>query len=82
VVVDDPAKLNETLANLGVQESQLSAFRQILASLCPEQDVHGQVMDEKAFPLSGATPVPLIVGALEALLDNSANFQGICLPQG
>jgi hypothetical protein len=80
VVVDDQSKLAGPFSNLGIQDFQMPAFRQVLASLCPEKDVHDTVSDENQFPLSASTPIPMVVGALEASLENSASFNGTCLP--
>ena len=81
VVVDDPSKLNGTFEDLGVQEIQMPAFREILASLCPEAEVHGLVLDEEEFPLTASTPIAIVVGALEAALADSEDFKGACLPK-
>ncbi len=79
VVVDDQTKLNGSFADLGIQEFQMSAFRSLLAGFCPEPDVKAAVNNQAQFPLAATTPIPIVVGALEALLDNSANFAGKCL---
>jgi len=78
--VEDEQKLEKTFAELGVQEFQLSAFRQTLAGLCPEQDVHDQVVDEDAFPIATTTPIPTVAAALEGLISVSAKFDGTCIP--
>jgi hypothetical protein len=82
VVVADPTRLSGTFAALGVQDFQMSALRALLAKSCPEKDVHDAVQDPQQFPLSADIAIDIVIGALEALLDNSSNFQGACVTPG
>lgn len=76
IEVDEPQKLQGTFSEIGVQETQLAAFRQILASFCPE--IKDVIMDPMKCPLSTAMPVRLVAGFVEGNLGVSANFQGEC----
>lgn len=82
VVVADLPKLTATFSKLGVQDFQMTAFRVLLAKQCPEKDVHDAVQDPDQFPLTVDTPIPIVVGALEALLDVSQNFTSACVTPG
>jgi hypothetical protein len=79
IEVDDPHKLQLTFSEIGVQETQLSAFRQILASFCPE--ISSVIADPMKCPLNVEMPVRLVASFVEGNLGVSANFQGDCTRQ-
>lgn len=79
IKLNDDQKLKGTFSELGVQTAQLPAFRQILASFCPE--ISDVIVDPMKCPLDVNMKVGLVASFVEGNLGVSANFQGDCTRQ-
>jgi len=77
IEVDDSQKLQGTFSGIGIQSTQLPAFRQILASFCPE--ISDVIVDPMKCPLSVDMQVRLVASFVEGNLGISANFLGDCI---
>ena len=77
ITVADPNKLTGTLHDVGIQDFQMSLFRDILAGMCPE--IRASIQDPAQFPMSAGISIGTLIEAVGAALMASPNFQGNCL---
>jgi hypothetical protein len=77
IEVDDPLKLQGTFSDIGVQPMQLTPFRQLLASFCPE--ISADIMDPVKCPLNVDMQIKLVANFVDGNLVASPNFRGDCI---
>src|SRR5262249_3474329 len=77
IEVNDPQKLQSTFAAIGIQPAQLTTFRQILATFCPE--IRNDILDPAKFSLNVEMQIKVVVDFLEGKLVASPIFDGSCV---
>lgn len=71
--------LDGKFTDLGIDDGQMEFFRGMLAKECPE--IASDIMDRANFPLAANMPISTVISTVEALLLNSNNWDGDCLPK-